>query len=101
MITEPEVVSLLEEAEEADLDRRAWEELKRSVPRIHWQVLHELLVHGLTGKEVAERLGVSRTNVYVIKARTKPKLRSIRARLAAEEEIWPHERPRDSATGRV
>lgn len=90
-IAEPEAIRLLAEAEEADLDRRAWDELKRSVPCIHWQVLHELLVHGLTGKEVAERLGLSRTNVYVIKTRTKPKLERIRARLAAEDEPPAHE----------
>ena len=84
-ITEPEVVHLLEEADERHLDERAWEELKAEVPLKHWQVLHELLVHERTGEEVAARLGVSRTNVYVIRLRMAIKLRQIRARLAAEE----------------
>jgi len=86
MITEPEVVRLLEEADERFLDQTAWNRLKSCVPPKHWQVLHELLAHGRTGEEVAARLGLSRANVYVIRLRTEPKLRKIRAELLGAEE---------------
>src|SRR6266508_2511023 len=77
-ITEPAVLHLLEEADERYLDQLAWERLKNEVSPIHWQVIHELLVHERSGDEVAALVGVSRANVFVIRLRAAAKLRKIR-----------------------
>lgn len=88
-VTEPDVLRRLEAADEAALDQEAWTQLKNCLPPKHWQVLHELLVHERTGEAVAARLGLSRTNVYVIRLRAGAKLKEIRARLASAEEQTP------------
>ncbi len=76
-----------EEEEERELDTRAWERLKREISLRHWQVLYDLVARGRSVKEVANKYGYRPITVYVIKQRDLPKLREVRQKLDAEEDV--------------
>lgn len=75
-----------EEEDERELDARAWKRLKSQLRPVHWQVLYDLVVRGHPAKEVAQKYGLQRGNVYVIKLRGSSALRAVRRQLEVEDE---------------
>lgn len=76
-----------EEEDERELDARAWEQLKSQLRPVHWQVLYDLVARGHSAEEVAQKYGLRRGNVYVIKLRGLSLLRTVRRQLESEDEL--------------